>query len=304
MVSAYGDMDNIRTAMNRGAFDFVMKPINFEDLEITINKTLEQIVQIRNARKEHDQLASIQYDLNVAREIQTAILLKDFPAFPDKSEFDLYAAMNAAKSVGGDFYDFFMIDDDKLGLAIADVSGKGIPAALFMAVSRTMLKANALGDLTPNECLQRTNDNLCLENVNTMFVTVFYAILNIRTGELSFANAGHNAPYILRNSGEVQQMKSKGELVLGAMEGTNYSLSVETLNPGESFYLYTDGVSEAMNRDFDLYGEDRLEKLLKTSYADPPRDLIMKVVKDVNDFVDDAEQSDDITALAVKYLGA
>jgi len=281
-----------------------MKPINFEDLEITINKTLEQIVQIRNARKEHDQLASIQYDLNVAREIQTAILPKDFPAFPDKSEFDLYAAMNAAKSVGGDFYDFFMIDDDKLGLAIADVSGKGIPAALFMAVSRTMLKANALGDLTPNECLQRTNDNLCLENVNTMFVTVFYAILNIRTGELSFANAGHNAPYILRNSGEVQQMKSKGELVLGAMEGTNYSLSVETLNPGESFYLYTDGVSEAMNRDFDLYGEDRLEKLLKTSYADPPRDLIMKVVKDVNDFVDDAEQSDDITALAVKYLGA
>ena len=141
IVSAYGDMENIRTAMNRGAFDFLTKPINFEDLEITINKTLEEIGLQRRAMREHDQLISIRQDLSVARDIQQGILPKVFPPFPGRTDFDIYASMIAAKEVGGDFYDFFMIDNDRLGFVIGDVSGKGIPAAIFMAVSRTLIRA-------------------------------------------------------------------------------------------------------------------------------------------------------------------
>ena len=145
IVSAYGDMDNIRTAMNRGAFDFVTKPVNFEDLEITINKTLDEIQQIRQSQEEHDALISIRQDLNTAREIQQAILPKIFPPFPKRNEFGIYASMVAAKEVGGDFYDFFMIDHDRLGFVIGDVSGKGVPAAIFMAVSRTLIRSDAGG---------------------------------------------------------------------------------------------------------------------------------------------------------------
>ena len=184
VVSAYGDMDNIRTAMNRGAFDFLTKPINFEDLEITINKTLEEIWLQRNSMKEHDQLISIRQDLSVAREIQQAILPKVFPPFPNRKDFDIYASMVAAKEVGGDFYDFFMIDNDRLGFVIGDVSGKGVPAAIFMAVSRTLIRATGLKGMTPSDCLHYVNNLLCNESVSCMFVTVFYGILNMKSGEM------------------------------------------------------------------------------------------------------------------------
>lgn len=167
IVSAYGDMENIRTAMNRGAFDFVTKPIDFNDLEITINKTLEQADLLRRSLQEHDQLVAIQHDLNIAREIQSSILPKDFPAFPDRKEFDIYATMNAAKFIGGDFYDFFLISDDELGFIVGDVSGKGVPAAIFMAVSKTLLKANAMQRLSPDQCLQYVNNLLCQESVDS-----------------------------------------------------------------------------------------------------------------------------------------
>ena len=151
VVSAYGDMDNIRTAMNRGAFDFLTKPINFDDLEITINKTLEEIAMQRKAMREHDQLISLRHDLNVAREIQLGILPKVFPPFPHRAEFDIYGSMTAAKEVGGDFFDFFLIDNENLGLVIGDVSGKGIPAAIFMAVSRTLIRATGLKGASAGE---------------------------------------------------------------------------------------------------------------------------------------------------------
>ncbi|MCP4550848.1 MAG: SpoIIE family protein phosphatase [Bacteroidetes bacterium] len=303
MVSAYGDMDNIRTAMNRGAFDFVMKPINFDDLEITMNKTIEQVNKLKSAEKDHSQLLSIKHELDVAREIQTSILPKTFPAFPEKTEFDLYAAMDAAKSVGGDFYDFFMIDEERLGLVIADVSGKGIPAALFMAVSRTILKTQAITGLPANECLIRTNDSLCLENANSMFVTVFYAILNIKTGELSYANAGHNPPYILRKNGTVEMLAGMGELVIAVIKGIKYSLYNEKLAPGDVLYLFTDGVTEAMNINDELFNEARLVEVLSQNKDASAKQIIDAIVDKVKDFVNGAEQSDDITALALRYKG-
>lgn len=196
VVSAYGDMDNIRTAMNRGAFDFITKPIDFNDLEITVTKAISEWHTIVKSIKEHEQLISIQQDLNVAKDIQQAILPKDFSQFKDRNDFDLFAYMTPAKEVGGDFYDFFTIDDERIGVVIGDVSGKGIPAAIFMAISRTLIRANALKGISTSECLNRVNRLLCVESVNSMFVTVFYGILNLKKNEFEYAVAGHNPSYI------------------------------------------------------------------------------------------------------------
>jgi len=302
VVSAYGDMDNIRTAMNRGAFDFLTKPINFEDLEITINKTLDEIIQIRRTLEEHDQLISIQQDLQTAREIQQAILPKYFPPYPDRKDFDIYAAMNAAKEVGGDFYDFFMIDNDRTGFVIGDVSGKGVPAAIFMAVSRTIIRATALKGMPADECMNYVNNLLCSESVSSMFVTVFYGILNTATGELEYVNAGHNPPYIISPSG-LKEVALTGGTVLGGMEHFNYKAARITLNPGDILYLYTDGVTEAFNRQGELYGDKRLEDLLGAHLADSHTDIIKLVLADVAAFTCGFAPSDDITMMAVRFLG-
>jgi sigma-B regulation protein RsbU (phosphoserine phosphatase) len=302
MVSAYGDMDNIRTAMNRGAFDFVMKPINFEDLQITIQKTIKQVEHFKKAQVEHNQLEAIKHDLDIAREIQTSILPKTFPAFPNRNEFDLYASMDAAKSVGGDFYDFFLIDENKLGVVIADVSGKGIPAALFMAVSRTMLKTTAMGNISTSECLTKTNNMLCSESVNSMFVTLFYGIINLTTGEMNYSNAGHNPPYILKSDGKVELLEGTGEIVLAALEGINYTQHHTILNPGDAIYMYTDGITEAMNINNELFTDERLKEVLQTVAGNSCKQIIDSVRKEVEEFSKGAEQSDDITAIAVRFF--
>ena len=185
MVSAYGDMGNIRQAMNNGAFDFATKPIDLDDLSVTIEKAIEQIHYIKTMQKEHNELTSIKGDLAVAREIQQAILPRIFPPFPEETaSMDIAASMNAAKDVGGDFYDFFRIDSDHIGFTIADVSGKGVPAAIFMAVARTLLRATGIRAVSPAECMTYSNALLSQEAVNNMFVTMFYGIYNIRTGEV------------------------------------------------------------------------------------------------------------------------
>ncbi len=303
VVSAYGDMENIRMAMNRGAFDFLTKPINFEDLEITINKTLEEIIMQRNSMKEHDQLVSIRHDLNVAREIQLGILPKVFPPFPNHKEFDLFASMIAAKEVGGDFYDFFMINNDQLGFVIGDVSGKGIPAAIFMAVSRTLIRATGLKGMAPGECMRYVNNLLCNESVSSMFVTVFYGIINFRTGVLEYANAGHNPPYLLRNNRAEEKLESTGDIILGCFEDIQFSTRKAQLNPGDGILLYTDGVTEAFNREEEEYGEARLENLLRQVLSLSTENIVTAVVDDVSHFADGAPQSDDITLFALKYFG-
>ncbi|NCA75509.1 MAG: fused response regulator/phosphatase [Alphaproteobacteria bacterium] len=302
IVSAYGDMDNIRTAMNRGAFDFVTKPVNFEDLEITINKTLEEITLIRRSLEEHDQLISIQQDLNTAREIQQAILPKAFPPFTNQSRFDIFASMVAAKEVGGDFFDFFMIDSDRLGFVIGDVSGKGVPAAIFMAVSRTLIRATGLKGIPANDCMSYVNNLLCNESVSCMFVTVFYGILNTLTGEVDYVNAGHNPPYLISPDG-IRKVDMTGGLILGCMEGLTYQSKTIKLNPGDRLFLYTDGVTEAFNTKDEAYGEDRLEAFLKQNAGAPIDEVVKKSFTEINDFSAGVPQSDDITLLSIVYHG-
>ncbi|HPI36681.1 MAG TPA: SpoIIE family protein phosphatase [Ignavibacteriaceae bacterium] len=304
IVSAYGDMDNIRTAMNRGAFDFVTKPVDFTDLETTINKTIQELTVLRQAQQEHDQLIAIQHDLSVARDIQQAILPKCFPPFPERKEFDIFASMTAAKEVGGDFYDFFLIDQDRLGFVIGDVSGKGIPAAIFMAVSRTLLKATALKGYNPGECLLYVNNLLCVESVSSMFVTIFYGILNATTGEIEYANGGHNPPYLLTTDGKVVEIERTGGIALGIMEDMEYNSNTIKLNPGDSIFLFTDGVTEAFDVADELYSEERLEKLLATLTSESVSEIASKVVADVHRYSTDVQQSDDITVLSLRYSGS
>jgi len=303
VVSAYGDMDNIRTAMNRGAFDFLTKPINFEDLEITINKTLEELELQRKSMLEHDQLILLQQDLNVAREIQLGILPKVFPPYPDRKDFDIFGSMAAAKEVGGDFFDFFMIDNDNLGFVIGDVSGKGIPAAIFMAVSRTLIRATGLKGISTGECMEYVNNLLCNESVSSMFVTVFYGVMNMKTGELEYTNAGHNPPFILREAGSVIKFELTGDTILGCFEGKDYSSAKERLLPGDAVVMYTDGVPEAVDRNNEEYGEKRLEKLLGNLQPLSVEKIVESIVEDVAKFTEGAPQSDDITLLALKYAG-
>ncbi|MFH1161119.1 MAG: SpoIIE family protein phosphatase [bacterium] len=303
IVSAYGDMENIRTAMNRGAFDFLTKPINFEDLEVTINKTLEEILLVRQSMEEHHQLLSIQHDLEIAREIQQAILPKVFPPFPQRKDFDIYASMQAAKEVGGDFYDFFLIDNDRLGFVIGDVSGKGVPAAIFMAVSRTLIRATGLKGISTNECIEYANHLLCNESTSCMFVTVFYGILNTSTGEVEYVNGGHNPPHLIRDDGSIHKVDLTGGSVLGCMDNTSYQSRKLTLNPGDTIYLYTDGVTEAFNKENEAFGEKRLEDFLKRNKKRPLKELVLETITEIESFAGSAPQSDDITLMAIRFLG-
>jgi sigma-B regulation protein RsbU (phosphoserine phosphatase) len=302
VVSAYGDMENIRTAMNRGAYDFITKPVNFEDLEITINKTMDEIMAVRRSLEEHDQLISIQQDLQTAREIQQAILPKLFPPFPGRSDFDIYAAMIAAKEVGGDFYDFFMIDDNRIGFVIGDVSGKGIPAAIFMAVSRTLIRATGLKGIPADECMHYVNNLLCNESVSSMFVTVFYGILDTSTGEIDYVNGGHNPPYLM-TSDSISPVKMTGGIILGCMEQFVFKSGKIILGKGESLFLYTDGVTEAFNKADEAFGDDRLETFLKGHLAHPISDSVKHLFDEVNQFSSGIPQSDDITMMLIRYNG-
>jgi sigma-B regulation protein RsbU (phosphoserine phosphatase) len=303
IVSAYGDMSNIRTALNRGAFDFVTKPIDFNDLEITLKKTIQEARAFKRAVKEHDQLVALQQELDVARKIQQSIVPRKFPPFPERKEFEIHAEMIPARDVGGDFYDFFLIDDGRLGFVIGDVSGKGVPAALFMAVSKTLLKATALKGVPPEECLQQVNRILFLESVAAMFVTIFYGILNTRTGEVDYCNGGHNPPYILRANGSVEALESKGGLVLGAMRNTAYKAQKMVLQSGDGIFLFTDGVTEAMNRSDEQFSENRLEENLQRVLSASLPEVVQSVIAAVRNFSDEAPQADDITVLALKFLG-
>lgn len=303
MVSAYGDMDNIRHAMNNGAFDFATKPIDLDDLQKTIDKAIEQIQYIRNTQAEHKQLVSIQDDLTVAREIQQSILPHSFhPSMPNAENIDIYATMLAAKDVGGDFYDFFPIDETHLGFVIADVSGKGVPAAIYMAVSRTMIKANAKRGMQPQECMSLVNDLLCEENLNSMFVTVLYGIYDIQTGEITYTNAGHDRPYLLHKDGSVEEVNSDINLALGVMGGLTFKQNSVRLEEGDVLVMFTDGVPEAEDQDHNQFGQERLKETLLTQQGATSREIVEKITANVKDFVGEATQFDDITQLVIKRI--
>lgn len=303
MVSAYGDMGNIRSAMNNGAFDFATKPIDLEDLSRTIEKAIEQINFVRTSQCEHNQLESIKGDLAVAGEIQQAILPSKFPPFPDLvDKLDIFASMTPAKDVGGDFYDFFQIDADRIGFVIADVSGKGIPAALFMAVSRTLIRSTGLRGIPSHECISYANRLLCNESLDAMFVTVFYGIYTISTGVIDYTNAGHNPPYLLRRNNVVEALPLSQNFIVGVFNDFVYTNSTLKLEPGDAIILYTDGVTEAFNEERQQFGEKGLEKTLKSVPGADSKEIIEAIKEDVTEFSGNEPQSDDITILSLKRL--
>ncbi len=245
----------------------------------------------------------IESELNIARQIQMNILPRIFPPFPDRPEFDIYAVIEPAREVGGDFYDFFQIDHTHLCFVMADVSGKGVPASLFMAVTKTLIKAVAVEGTDPDGFLAKVNNELALGNEASMFVTVFCGVLNTETGEIIYANGGHNPPLILRRGEQVTYLDGASGLVLGAYEGTRYSAGRLALEPGDSIFLYTDGVTEAMDKDGALFSEARLQQELDGLKERPIKEKIHGVLNRVQAYSQGIPQSDDITMMVVQYHG-
>ncbi|MCE9186574.1 SpoIIE family protein phosphatase [Bacteroides fragilis] len=304
VVSAYGDMDNIRSAMNKGAFDFATKPIDLDDLSRTIEKAIEQVRYIRESQQEHNQLESIKNDLAIAGEIQQTILPRSFPPFPELTEVvDIYASMTPAKDVGGDFYDFFQIDDERIGLVIADVSGKGVPASLFMAVSRTLLRATALRGVSSAECLTYANKLLCKESLDSMFVTVFYGIYHYKTGMMDYTNAGHNPPYLLRGGRTVECLPVASNFVVGVFDDIEFESNTLTFGIGDTLLLYTDGVTEAFNDKREQFSESNLQDILASMHeSSSAKEVVTSVLQSVKTFSGDYPQSDDITLLSLQRI--
>ena len=240
--------------------------------------------------------------LKLAHDIQMSMLPKTFPPFPERRELDIFAAIAPAKKVGGDFYDFFFLDEDRLCFAIGDVSGKGVPAALFMAVIKTLFKAIAARVQNPSDILSTVNRQICRDNDSQMFTTLFCGILNTRTGEIKYSSGGHNPPYHISRSG-VQQVPKTGGRVLGLLEETTYGWSRLALGSGETIVLYTDGVTEAMDPAGQFFSEHRLESILTQTKFASAREQIEHLTSQITHFAAGAEQSDDITALAIRYLG-
>ena len=296
IISAYGDMKNIRTAMNRGAFDFVTKPIDFEDLEITIERTLGHIAEWREALSSRDKLVALQNELEVASNMQQSILPTQFPKGPS---FHVFGNMKPARSVGGDFYDIMRLDNGRIGLAIADVSDKGVPAALFMMSTRTLLKGAAIGTLKPGEVLREVNDLLNEDNEASMFVTVLYAVYDPSNGKLTYANGGHNAPLVVHADGRSDLLPLTDGVALGLVPDMEYQEDTVTLSPGDTVVLYTDGVSEAMNGDDEEFGNERLLKIFASSNPTNSEQANQAIFRAVDAFVGDAPQSDDITCLTL-----
>lgn len=303
MVSAYGEMKNIREAMNNGAFDFATKPIDLDDLQCTIEKAREEIDFVKQTQREHGQLVDIKADLNLAADVQLAILPRQFPAFPDiAGAVDIYATMKPAKDVGGDFYDFFRIDDENIGFAMADVSGKGVPAALFMTMSHTLLRFTGRHCLDPVKTVCDTNDMLSHESFDSMFVTLFYGVYNIRSGIVRYINAGHNPPYIVTARGEVKCLPYSRNISMGVIETFPYQAEEVRLDVGDTLVTFTDGVTEATNSRNELYGEQRLTELLQTLGNNSAKQITTAINDAALNHTGDAEQSDDITILTIKRL--
>ncbi len=265
------------------------------DMEKDINHTMSRI---REMTAEKERTAA---EMDLAAKIQLSMLPSKFPLFPDRTEFDLFASMDPAKDVGGDFYDAFLIDEDHLCLVVADVSGKGVPAALFMVIAKTTIKDRVRLGGSPAQILHDVNNSLCEGNTEMMFVTVWLAILDLSTGELVEANAGHEYPVLIRKNGECELMKREHDFVLGAMEQMEYQDGSYTLSEGDKLLVYTDGLTEATNGEGDLLGEEHMLDIIRKHSADGVTELLNNIRSDVDDFVKDAPQADDLTMLAVEY---
>lgn len=260
---------------------------------------------IRNLMRERETQRTkelIESELSVAREIQMSIVPKIFPAFPERGEFDIFAMIEPAREVGGDLYDFFLLDDDHLCFTIGDVSGKGVPASLFMAVTKTLIKAKSDIHMSPDQVLYQVNNELCKDNDSGMFVTIFLGILTISSGEIVFSNGGHNIPYLLKANGETEALPKLSGMALAIMEDAPYVQSSIKVCTGDSLVLYTDGVTEAMNLAGELLKDEQLVEILQRFKGSTANDAVRYILEETRRFVNGATQSDDISILVLKYL--
>ena len=299
-------IDNMNASMAKimtGDLDELVREVDnveFASLSAAINSTvdtLKGLIAETEARMKHD--------LETARAIQESALPRTFPPFPEIDAFDIYASMDPAREVGGDFYDFFLMDDHTLGFLIADVSGKGIPASLFMMAAKAELENYMTSGLELAQAVSQANQTLCANNDAGMFVTVWAATLDFRTGELTYVNAGHNFPLLRRGAdGPWEWMRKKCGLFLGTFETAKYRQQTTTLEPGDEPLLYTDGVNEAFDVNEEKYGDDRLEQFVDAHRSMHPTELVRSLRADVSTWAEGAEQSDDVTILALEYKAA
>ena len=266
-----------------------------ESFKTLSDRTRQYITEITEITKEKERIGT---ELELANKIQADMLPNIFPPFPERPEFDLYATMTPAKEVGGDFYDFFLIDDDHLCMVMADVSGKGVPAALFMMMSKILVNNFANMGISPAKVLEQTNTVICKNNEEEMFVTVWLGIMEISTGKVTAANAGHEYPVIKSADGGFELLKDKHGFVVGGMEGVRYKEYEFTIDHGGALFLYTDGVPEATNSENELFGTDRMLTALNAVKDAEPKELLVNVKQSVDDFVGEAPQFDDLTMLA------
>lgn len=291
------DLANIRTAMNQGAVDFLTKPVEIDDLLATVGKVYADCEDRRKAWKNESQLAAIRREMDLAGTIQKRILPG---VFPNSGEMEVYAQTSPAQEMGGDFYDFFDLPDGRIALVVADVSGKGVPAAFYMAVVRTLFRAAAPTAAGPADCLFEVNRMLIGHDIPSMFVTAFYGILDPSTWAFEFANAGHLPPYLVSGDGAVKAVDSGGGVVLGFDHGVGYEQDTLDLAKGDALFIYTDGLTEAFDEERNQFSEERLIDCLLENRSLSAHALTTNVFAFVNKHAGKAPQSDDITSLVIK----
>ena len=289
-----------------GEFEIMQQEIDRTSL--ALNRQMDTIRRMEREQMEQENMIREQErivkELSTARQIQNSVLPHIFPPFPDRKEIDLFASMDPARDVGGDFYDFFFIDEDHLCLVIADVSGKGIPAALFMMFSKRIIEDFAKIEHSVSEILRKTNEVLCDNNQAEMFVTVWLGILEISTGRMAASNAGHEYPAICKKDGSFELYKDKHGFVIGGMPGVRYKEYALQMEPGDKIFVYTDGVPEATAGSGEMFGAERMTAALNTCADGRPEEILRRVRSAVDDFVGDAEQFDDLTMMCLEYKGA
>ena len=299
MVSAYSDIENIRTAMNNGAFDFITKPINFQDMETTIERSFKNLQEVREAMRSREDLLVLRKELGLAQKIQQSILPVEFDIHENCL---LEARMFPAKEVGGDYYDFFKLDSDRIACIVADVSGKGVAAALFAMVNQTLLRSLSSGESSSaGKLLTMVNERCSANNENCMFVTLLYGILNMQTGEFTYSNAGHNPPVWIRPDGQCDELALTGGVPLGICEGEEFKENTITVGAQDTLFIYTDGITEAINPAGEEFEVGRLIKELRDHATSDLQTFNDNIYQKVMDFAQGAPQFDDLTYLTLRY---
>lgn len=293
--------------IGHGNFDVKLPATQSKDEIAHLNASIRSMQKelkhyIRDLKETTAAKEKIESELQIARDIQQGIIPKIFPPFPDRESVDLYAVLDPARDVGGDLYDFFFVDDDHLCFTVGDVSGKGVPASLFMAITRTLLRARMDAKTSINEVMDAMNNELCLENDNAMFVTMFIGMLNVETGELEYCNAGHNYPFILISNSKAKELKMTHGTPLGAMPDISYGITRMNLSDRDTLVLYTDGISEAIDLEENQYTELRLSNVIEKNAGSRPEIMTREILKDLHNFVGEADQFDDITMLVLKWF--